>query len=62
MHGSDAFILPFAAGAILGSGLVFALLKSRLRLYRFMIEQRLAAANQQIIHMSAPHNDRWDTA
>jgi len=62
MHGATGFILPFAAGVALGSGLVFALMKSRLRLYRHMIEQRLSDANQRFIQMSASRDDRWNEA
>lgn len=49
MHEYAEFVVPFAAGAALGSGTVFALLKSRLKLYRHMIEERLSDMNQGIV-------------
>lgn len=48
MHEYAEFFMPFVVGAALGCGTVYALLKSRLKFYRYMIEQRLANINQRI--------------
>lgn len=49
MHEFEEFLMPFAAGVAIGSGTVFALVKSRLTFYRHMIERRLDVINQRIV-------------
>lgn len=62
MHEWTELILPFGIGAALGSGLVFAIYKSKLRFYRYVIEQRLAEINHQIISTHAAVRDRANVA
>lgn len=56
------FLLPFAVGIISGSVLVFIYFRSRLRVYQYLIEQRLSAANQQIGNAHTRARERADVA
>lgn len=49
MHALAGLILPFSVGAVSGSGAVCLFFRSRVRLYKYLIEQRLADVNERII-------------
>jgi hypothetical protein len=49
MYVWTGLIIPFAVGAVAGSAIVFLYFRSRLRIYRYLIEQRLAEVNQRIL-------------
>ncbi len=55
MHILDYVVPSFAAGGTVGFGLAFLRFRSRLKFYRVLIEQRLAAINQRLVdsHASA---------
>ena len=56
------WLLPFAVGTVSGSVLVFMYFRSRLRIYRYLIEERLSEANQQIRYAHASARERADVA
>lgn len=62
MHEWTGLIVPFAFGAALGASLVFVLFKSRLRFYKYMIEQRLADVNQRIVNVHVSPRERANVA
>lgn len=62
MHVWSDLLLPFAVGTISGSVGVFLYFRSRLRVYKFLIEQRLSEVNQRIVYAHAPASERADAA
>lgn len=54
MHILDYVVPSFAAGGTVGFGLAFLRFRSRLKFYKVLTEQRLAAVSQRLVDPHTP--------
>lgn len=62
MHSWMDLLLPFALGTVLGSCAIFLYFRSKLRIYKYLIAQRLSEVNRQIVHAHASAHERVNAA
>ena len=62
MHAWTDLLLPFAVGIGSGSVLVFFYFRSRLRIYKYLIEQRLSEVNERVAGAHASARERINAA